>query len=140
MEESFKDQIAKKQESLKKTAKKKKTAPKERTFDAAMAKPPKKEPKERVFAAKKAAPKAEAPPPLDEGVIETLNDQDVGSILDYLIERINNEKTTLIIEKAKADYQSLAKRITEPEARKLVGKLLSEAIESRLLAVKATTR
>lgn len=70
--------------------------------------------------------------PLDELTTE--------EIFDYLIARVKDERSSIIIEKAKVEYEELSERITEAKARRAVGEVLREVIQSKLLAAQAVSR
>lgn len=64
----------------------------------------------------------------------------IEEIFDHLIARVKDERSETIIKLAKKEYNELSSRITEAKARKAVGEILKEVIESKLLAAQGVSR
>lgn len=104
----------------------------------------KKEPTiKEVIAKKKKAMDEENSKKLESNSSDTgdsINEISTEDLFDALIKRVKDERAEIIINKAKKEYKNLADRITPNAARSEIGKLLTNLVESKLIAAKGVTR
>lgn len=66
---------------------------------------------------------------------QKLNKFPVNDVVDYLVERVGSERIKKIAGKFKEEYAKID-RLTEEEARQVLGELLAKNAESKLLAMR----
>jgi guanylate kinase len=91
----------------------------------------------KSFLKKKEEVEPETKKEVPKDSIESMTTQE---IFQYILERVVEERTNLIIQRASEEYKELSKRITEAKARIEVSNLLKDVIQNKLIAAQGMDR